>query len=71
MDLGHIFAWVTEVQQKELADLNPLVVAAVGRPSAPLFPPLLEAVREYWSGQSGEAIGYGPLPGLFLSIYLF
>ncbi len=63
MDLGNIFAWCNEIEAKALADVSPAVIAAVGRPSAPVFPPLLAAVREYWATQSGDAIGYGALSG--------
>ena len=41
-----------------------MVIAAVGRPTAPIFPPLLEAVKEYWANQTGDSIGYGPLTGI-------
>jgi aspartate/methionine/tyrosine aminotransferase len=64
MDLGHLFSWFNEVEKSAAADQSPVVIAAVGRPTAPIFPPLLEAVKEYWANQTGDSIGYGPLTGI-------
>lgn len=60
-DLGHFYIWCLDFKQKSE---DSVIIAAIGRPTAPVYPPLKKGVEQYWKNiPMDSAIEYGELQG--------